>query len=92
MGNEILKSQINYYELRNVKALEILRKLRVASKLLKVDKKQINSQKQQKNSQNLTILTVLLEAPPGIGPGIEVLQTFALPLGHGVFLHHVMHF
>ena len=24
-----------------------------------------------------------LEAPPGIGPGIEVLQTFALPLGHG---------
>ena len=57
--------------------------LRVASKLLKVDKKQINSQKQQKNSQNLAILTVLLEAPPGIGPGIEVLQTFALPLGHG---------
>ena len=52
-------------------------------KLLKVDKKQINSQKQQKNSQNLAILTVLLEAPPGIGPGIEVLQTFALPLGHG---------
>ena len=25
----------------------------------------------------------VLEAPPGIGPGIEVLQTFALPLGHG---------
>ena len=25
----------------------------------------------------------ILEAPPGIGPGIEVLQTFALPLGHG---------
>ena len=24
-----------------------------------------------------------LKAPPGIGPGIEVLQTFALPLGHG---------
>ena len=24
-----------------------------------------------------------LEAPPGIGPGIEVLQTFALPLGYG---------
>ena len=24
-----------------------------------------------------------LEAPPGIGPGIEVLQTFALPLGPG---------
>ena len=26
---------------------------------------------------------LFLEAPPGIGPGIEVLQTFALPLGHG---------
>ena len=25
----------------------------------------------------------VLEAPPGIGPGIEVLQTFALPLGYG---------
>ena len=24
-----------------------------------------------------------LEAPPGIGPGIRVLQTRALPLGHG---------
>ena len=24
-----------------------------------------------------------LEVPPGIEPGIEVLQTFALPLGHG---------
>ena len=24
-----------------------------------------------------------LEAPPGLEPGIEVLQTFALPLGHG---------
>ena len=27
-----------------------------------------------------------LEAPPGIEPGIEVLQTFALPLGHGAGL------
>ncbi len=26
---------------------------------------------------------IQMEAPPGIGPGIEVLQTFALPLGHG---------
>ena len=25
------------------------------------------------------------KTPPGIGPGIEVLQTFALPLGYGVF-------
>ena len=28
-------------------------------------------------------ILLFLEAPPGIGPGIEVLQTFALPLGHG---------
>ena len=29
----------------------------------------------------------LLEAPPGIGPGMKVLQTSALPLGYGaVFL------
>ena len=28
-----------------------------------------------------------LEAPPGIEPGIEVLQTFALPLGHGTVLY-----
>ena len=27
-----------------------------------------------------------LEAPPGFGPGVEVLQTFALPLGHGAIL------
>ena len=40
-------------------------------------------QKTQKNSQNLAILTVLLEAPPGIGPGMKVLQTSALPLGYG---------
>ena len=26
---------------------------------------------------------IFLEAPPGIGPGIRVLQTRALPLGHG---------
>ena len=24
-----------------------------------------------------------MEAPPGIGPGIKVLQTSALPLGYG---------
>ena len=28
-------------------------------------------------------MLLFLEAPPGIGPGIEVLQTFALPLGYG---------
>ena len=30
-----------------------------------------------------------LEAPPGIEPGIEVLQTFALPLGHGAVLNSI---
>ena len=35
-----------------------------------------------------------LEAPPGIGPGIKVLQTSALPLGYGAvfgtgILYHV---
>ena len=36
------------------------------------------------SKQKSTALAVLfcLEAPPGIEPGIEVLQTFALPLGH----------
>ncbi len=28
-------------------------------------------------------LVFLLEAPPGIGPGMKVLQTSALPLGYG---------
>ena len=28
-----------------------------------------------------------LEAPPGIEPGIEVLQTFALPLGHSALFY-----
>ena len=28
-----------------------------------------------------------LEAPPGIEPGIEVLQTFALPLGHSALFN-----
>ena len=37
------------------------------------------------SKQKSTALAVLfcLEVPPGIEPGIEVLQTFALPLGHG---------
>ena len=36
------------------------------------------------NKKALLIEVLLrLEAPPGIGPGIEVLQTFALPLGPG---------
>ena len=29
----------------------------------------------------------VLEAPPGIGPGIKVLQTSALPLGYGAIFH-----
>ena len=28
----------------------------------------------------------LLEAPPGIGPGMKVLQTSALPLGYGAVI------
>ena len=28
-----------------------------------------------------------MEAPPGIGPGIKVLQTSALPLGYGAILN-----
>ena len=40
------------------------------------------------NTPNRTVVVQIwgvihLEAPPGIGPGIEVLQTFALPLGYG---------
>ena len=30
--------------------------------------------------------TRVMEAPPGIGPGIKVLQTSALPLGYGAVL------
>jgi len=32
---------------------------------------------------NLKCYNVKLEAPPGIEPGMEVLQTSALPLGDG---------
>ena len=31
-----------------------------------------------------------LEAPPRFGLGIEVLQTFALPLGHGAIFHYIV--
>ena len=31
-------------------------------------------------------MSFALEAPPGIGPGMRVLQTRALPLGHGAVL------
>ena len=35
-------------------------------------------------------LAAILEAPPGIEPGIEVLQTFALPLGYGaIYTTHI---
>ena len=30
----------------------------------------------------------LLEVPPGFEPGIEVLQTFALPLGYGTIFNY----
>ena len=38
-----------------------------------------------KKSSNLTSTANLepYQAPPGFEPGIEVLQTFALPLGYG---------
>ena len=36
-----------------------------------------------KKRQDTELCPVFLEAPPGFGPGVEVLQTFALPLGHG---------
>ena len=37
----------------------------------------------QKKKDTRWGILLFLEAPPGIGPGIEVLQTFALPLGYG---------
>ena len=36
-----------------------------------------------KNTHAIAGVFFILEAPPGIGPGIRVLQTRALPLGHG---------
>ena len=35
------------------------------------------------NKKNPALSRRILEAPPGIGPGIKVLQTSALPLGYG---------
>ena len=37
----------------------------------------------EKREQVFRLALFFLEVPPGIEPGIEVLQTFALPLGHG---------
>ena len=37
----------------------------------------------EKSPKTLMFLGLVLEAPPGIEPGIRVLQTRALPLGHG---------
>ena len=44
-----------------------------------------------KNTKKKKPLTRLffLEAPPGIGPGIRVLQTRALPLGHGAVFNEL---
>ena len=39
-----------------------------------------------KNKSTSHEVLLFLEAPPGIEPGIEVLQTFALPLGHSALL------
>ena len=36
-----------------------------------------------KKRASLATCSFFLEAPPGFGPGIRVLQTRALPLGHG---------
>ena len=47
--------------------------------------KQYNSPKANITEKSTSAMQMcfFLEAPPGIEPGIEVLQTFALPLGHG---------
>ena len=37
----------------------------------------------EKREQVGDLLSFFLEAPPRFGLGVEVLQTFALPLGHG---------
>ena len=41
-----------------------------------------------KNSAHLRVRN-FLEAPPGLEPGIEVLQTFALPLGHSALFDFI---
>ena len=44
------------------------------------------SKNKQKNTSDIFIIWGLIEVPPGFEPGIEVLQTFALPLGYGTIL------
>jgi hypothetical protein len=45
----------------------------------------------QRNPDTQVSGFLCLEAPPGIGPGMKVLQTSALPLGYGaVFLESVV--
>ena len=39
--------------------------------------------------KSIAIAMDFLEAPPGIEPGIEVLQTFALPLGHSALFDFI---
>ena len=39
--------------------------------------------KQSKKKSIAQSNTLLLEAPPGIGPGLKLLQSSALPLGYG---------
>ena len=42
-----------------------------------------NSLYKNNKTGKLPILQKFLEAPPGIEPGVKVLQTSALPLGYG---------
>ena len=52
-------------------------------------KKQITFEKQESpESLDFTRFSGLffMEAPPGIGPGMKVLQTSALPLGYGAVI------
>ena len=43
----------------------------------------VKSEKVKSKNPERCRIRDFLEAPPGIGPGIRVLQTRALPLGHG---------
>ena len=63
---------------RNVTSLEF------ANRILRQGAKpdRLGDDESKKDRTPIGVLS-FLEAPPGFGPGVEVLQTFALPLGHG---------
>ena len=42
-----------------------------------------------KKKDTIFIVSFFLEAPPRLELGIEVLQTFALPLGHGAVFNFI---